>query len=193
VNRAPVQLHWSAADQHAAFLGGLRLLNHTRRLSLDALLELHVILLPPTNPQRGRFRDQPIQVRFNGVTHWRPPLAVEAVERTASTLERVNTVMAAGLVPETARGCAARALFEITDLHPFADGNGRVARSVASWILIRGGFALLMDPGIYCRRRVDDYYRALDSKRLDPTLWEQFFDEMVGYCFRLPALVGGVG
>jgi hypothetical protein len=48
------------------------------------------------------------------------------------------------------KAAAARAWFEITDLHPFGDGNGQVARSVASRMLIRGDYALVMDPGLCC-------------------------------------------
>jgi fido (protein-threonine AMPylation protein) len=82
------------------------------------------------------------------------------------------------------KAAAAQAWFEITDLHPFGDGNGRVARSVASWMLIRGGYALLMDPGLCCHPRRDAYLWALDSKVLEPTPWHTFFDGVVEYCFR---------
>lgn len=180
----PVQLRWDRAGQHGAFLAGLRLLNRAPRLDLETLLELQTVLLPPSNPARGRYRDAPIQVRFNGVTHWRPPPPEEAVRLTAGTLERVNAAISSRLTGGAMKACAARALFEITDVHPFEDGNGRVARLVASWMLTRGGYALLMDPGLYCHERRDAYYHALDSKRLDTRPWTQFFEELVAHCFR---------
>jgi Fic family protein len=181
---APVQLRWHRTRQHAAFLAGLRLLNHAPELTMGVLLALHTILLPPSHPDRGRFREGPIKVRFNGVARWEPPTATEALRLTEQTAGWINAAVSEGLHPETARASAARALFEITDIHPFCDGNGRVARSIASWLLIRGGYALLMDPGVYCHDRRDDYYRALDSNNLDPAVWRDFFDELVGYCFR---------
>lgn len=181
---APVQLRWHGEAQHRAFLASLGLLDREPELTLDSMLALHRAVLPPTHPYRGRFRDTPIQIRFNGVTHWCPPPAPIAIERTAEALERVNGAIASGCRGPAMREAAGRALWEITDLHPFADGNGRVARSVASWMLTRGGHALLMDPGIYCHQRQADYFRALDSKRLDPTPWSRFFAELVGYCFR---------
>jgi Fic family protein len=184
VTGAPVQLRWHRGRQHAAFLEGLRLLNHAPELTMDVLLSLHTILLPPSHPDRGRFRDGPIKVRFNGVARWKPPPASEALGLTERTAGWVNAAVGQGLDPETAKANAARALFEITDVHPFRDGNGRVARSIAGWLLIRGGYALLMDPGVYCHDRRDDYYRALDSNNLDPAVWRGFFDELVGYCFR---------
>jgi Fic family protein len=184
VNTAPVQLRWDHASQHRAFLAGLGLLDNEPVLTLDVLLALHTILLPPSNPARGRFRDAPIQVRFNGVTHWVPPDATEAAARTTVTLERINGVVAAGERGDSMKAAAAVALWEITDLHPFADGNGRVARSVAAWMLTRGGYALLMDPGRYCHERRAEYFRALDSKVLDPAPWRAFFDGLVAWCFR---------
>jgi Fic family protein len=179
-----VQLRWDRASQHRAFLAGLGLLDRAPTLTLDVLLALHTVLLPPSNPYCGHFRDSPIQIRFNGVTHWQPPAAAEAIERTADTLARITLEVSDGRRGEPMKTAAARAWFEITDLHPFADGNGRVARSVASWMLIRGGYALLMDPGLYCHPRRVAYFRALDSKVLDPRPWRTFFDGIVEYCFR---------
>lgn len=181
---ASVQLRWDRASQHRAFLAGLGLLDRSPALTLDVLLALHTILLPPGNPCRGRFRDSPIQIRFNGVTHWQPPTAADAIERVAGTLDRITLEVFDGLRGEPMKAAAARAWFEITDLHPFGDGNGRVARSVASWMLIRGGYALLMDPGLYCHARRAAYFLALDSKVLDPRPWRAFFDGIVEYCFR---------
>ncbi len=150
---------------------------------MAVLLALHTVLLPPSHPRRGTFRDGPLVVRFNGVIQWRPPPAEEALRRTEQTLDWVNACVRNGMTADRALDRAARVLFEITDLHPFPDGNGRVARTLATWLMLQGGWALLMDPGIYCHERREDYYRALDSHSLDPTLWPRFFGELADYCF----------
>jgi len=179
-----VQLRWPRDAQHRAFLAGLGLLNQAPSLTRQDLLALHTRLLPPTNPSRGRFRDAPVRIRFHGVTHWQPPAAADAVERVTGTLDRASRAVADGCRGDPMKAAAARAWSEITELHPFADGNGRVARSVASWMLVNGGYALLMDPGLYCHARRDEYFLALDSKAQDPALWRGFFDGVVGHCFR---------
>ena len=183
----PVQLRWDRARQHRAFLAGLGLLDEAPALTSEVLLALHTVLLPPTNPACGRFRDAPVAIRFNGVAWWQPPDAADAVRRVAATLDRANDAVAEGQRGEAMMAAAATAWFEITDLHPFGDGNGRVARSVASWMLVRGGYALLMDPGLYCHARREEYFRALDSRVRDPTRWQEFFERVVSHCFRVVA------
>jgi Fic/DOC family len=34
---------------------------------------------------------------------------------------------------------AAESVARLTDFHPFVDGNGRVARAIATWLLVRAG------------------------------------------------------
>jgi Fic family protein len=178
----PIQLRWDRAGNHSALLASLRLLNQACELDMPVLLSLHEILLPPSHPYRGRFRDSPLVVRFNGIVHWRPPPADEALRLMRATLVWINTSVKEGVTGD-ARDCAARVLFQTTDIHPFFDGNGRVARTLATWLLIKGGYALLMDPGSYCHQHRTAYYKALDSHSLDPTLWPKFFSQMVDYCF----------
>src|SRR6266436_567325 len=192
-----VQLRWDRAGNHSALLASLRLLNRACELDMSVLLSLHEILLPPSHPYRGRFRDSPLVVRFNGIAQWRPPPADEALRLMRATLVWINARVKEGVTGTDARYCAARVLFQTTDIHPFFDGNGRVARTLATWLLIKGGYALLMDPGSYCHQHRTAYYKALDSHSLDPTLWPKFFAQMVDYCFvvkrHLPAWAADAG
>ncbi len=186
-----VRLRRDRADQHRALLRSLRVLGRAPVLTLELMLELHTVLLPPSHPDRGRFRDGPVSVRFNGIVQWVPPPAEVALARTQASLDRVAAALAAGLEGEAAVDVAGRILFAITDLHPFPDGNGRVARALATWVLLQGGWALLMDPGIYCHDRRAEYYRALDSHSRDPTLWPRFFAELTAFCFVRKDATGG--
>lgn len=52
---------------------------------------------------------------------------------------------------------AAFAHHRFTQIHPFADGNGRTARLLASFVLVRGGHL----PLIVTRDDRDDYLRAV--------------------------------
>ena len=73
-------------------------------------------------------------------------------------------------------------------IHPFADGNGRTARLLSTYLLERGGFHFArfysLDSIILNRRA--DYYRALQASQLDwgtPTEnqseWIRFYIEVV--------------
>jgi Fic family protein len=70
--------------------------------------------------------------------------------------------------------------YALTDIHPFADGNGRVARLLSAAILMRLGFMsrrLFSFEGYYAQNR-DAYYAALRSVRaetLNMNTWLEYF------------------
>jgi Fic/DOC family/Chitobiase/beta-hexosaminidase C-terminal domain len=80
----------------------------------------------------------------------------------------------------------------ITHAHPFIDGNGRVARALSTWILVKAGYRLRSNPRVFCRDRVEAYYLALGARdataSLDCPQWNAFFDAMVASCFDGPAI-----
>jgi Fic family protein len=65
-----------------------------------------------------------------------------------------------GLPPPTA---AALAHLEFVAIHPFNDGNGRTARAIARFILVRGGYALdgLVSLDAYLDTRRSAYFTAI--------------------------------
>lgn len=179
------RLRWDPAGQHAALLASIRLLDRVRgELDVDVLLELHRVMLPPENPYRGRWREGPVVIRLNGVVHRRAPAPEEAARMLAMTLASVNARLTRPLTANEAVKLASKAWFWVTEAHPFRDGNGRVARALATWLLVRHGFALLMDPTTYCQRRKAAAYQAHNRYLTDPAAWRRFFDELVAYCFR---------
>jgi len=52
---------------------------------------------------------------------------------------------------------AARAYHKLVEVHPFNDGNGRVARLLMNLILMRNGYV----PVIIKRKKREEFYRAL--------------------------------
>jgi Fic family protein len=84
---------------------------------------------------------------------------------------------------------AADAIARFTDLHPFADGNGRVARAIATWLLIRAGYRPNphLTLGAFFRLHQREHYRALRHHELDPWSWHQFFFDAALTCFVPPS------
>lgn len=86
---------------------------------------------------RGQWKDAPNNpVRDDGSSHeYCPPLHVPAQMDELIRLHREH--MAQGVNPEVE---AAWLHHRFTQIHPFQDGNGRVARMLASLVLIRAGW-----------------------------------------------------
>ena len=47
----------------------------------------------------------------------------------------------------------------LAQIHPFSDGNGRTARLMMNWILMRNGFP----PAIIEASNKEDYYKAIEA------------------------------
>lgn len=91
-----------------------------------------------------------------------------------SEKEGINPVVAAGVVHQ-----------ELAAIHPFADGNGRTARALATLILYQRGydFRRLFALEDYYNRERQDYYTAInigknyEDRKVDFTPWLEYFVE----------------
>jgi hypothetical protein len=72
------------------------------------------------------------------------------------------------------------------------DGNGRLARAMAHWLLDGAGYRLVGDPQKYCRVHKAAYYQALAIRSglpphaHDPRPWHAFFAGLVSECYQSP-------
>jgi Fic family protein len=157
-------------------------------LDVDLLLELHGVLTrglgrdedPYFKPHHeGAWRDGHAVVfdHFTGrVMHEGPP-AVEVGPRIAGMFEWLERKFAAG---EPAFVIAGAVHYGITDIHPFADGNGRAARLFQTAVLMHAG-ALPGRMFSFERYYAEDrgaYYAALRSVRertLNMETWLEYF------------------
>jgi Fic family protein len=109
----------------------------------------------------GRFREAPVFLtnRKSGEVAFEPPLG----ELVPKLMDRVLARMAEGF-QHPAIG-AAWLHIATAAVHPFKDGNGRVARVLASLVMYRGGFERPEFTSLeeWWGRHVDDYYAAFDS------------------------------
>lgn len=158
-------------DQRDAIDGLFDFIKRERELSTSYVKELHAAItrhqttvdavdslgrgvqVPLLRGEWKRLPNNP--TRDDGTTHvYCPP------EQVSSEMDRLLALHAAheqaGVPPEVE---AAFLHHRFTQIHPFQDGNGRVARALASLVLLRAGwFPLTID-----RERKEDYIETLEA------------------------------
>lgn len=127
-------------------------------LSEGLVRELHALVLRDLDPQRrgGSFRTEQVAIAGSKSP---PPAAGDVAElvRTLvtvvnSNLESVHPVVLAGW-----------AHWGVTRIHPFTDGNGRVARLVQDFVLLRRQY---LTAPLFSEDRERQYYEALEAADL---------------------------
>lgn len=114
-------------------------------LSIALIEELHAILTSETHTEKVSYR-QPgdgtkVYDNSTGNVLFEPPLANESKQRLQSLCEFANQS-----VPDVFMHPAVKAIiihFWFAYIHPFEDGNGRTARALFYWYVLKQGFWLL--------------------------------------------------
>jgi len=126
--------------------------NKDTKLTLSTLYELHEILLSGTLEESkvGRFRNPNENIVIvdilEGETVYTPPFAEEVGERIALLIDFFNNENTKAIQP-TGRFIhpIVKAIiihFMIGYIHPFYDGNGRIARALFYWHILANGYWL---------------------------------------------------
>ncbi len=100
-----------------------------------------------------------------------PHLMREFTDWVNDNAEKASPVLTAGI-----------AQFQFVHIHPFVDGNGRVARLLSTLILYKTGydFKRLFSISEYYDKDRPAYYRAIQSVRdneMDMTRWLEYFTD----------------
>ena len=164
-------------DQEAAVLLVQDLVTNSRSLTKGVIFDLHAILTRHQKTvaaldalgnrvqialRRGAFKVLPNNpLRSDGSKHeYCPPEHVDTEIENLMTLfsgyERKNPLLVSAWLHH-----------RFTQIHPFQDGNGRVARVLTTFVLLRGGFL----PLVIDRDRRSEYLSALemaDAGDLEP-------------------------
>ena len=137
-----------------------------RALDEPLIRDLHRRMLDGLDESPGHYRQQPTRVG-----DYVPPAPNDIARLMGQLVDWLNEPAQTKLDAVTR---AVLAHFYIVSIHPFADGNGRTARAVESFLLYRRtpegggvnarGFHSLAN--FYYRRR-DEYHRLLDAVRAD--------------------------
>ena len=115
-------------------------------LSEELLLQIHRLMTEKTmqNPDdAGRFRNNNDVVVENGITHeivHTPPSYTEIPQFVDDLCEFFNERNSKQFIHPIIRGITIH--FMISYVHPFSDGNGRTARAMFYWYMLRQGYWL---------------------------------------------------
>lgn len=154
-----------------------------KTISEDVIKHLHALIAHRVLPddQVGEYRKTQVVVKNaeTGEITFRPPPAVEVPFLIADFIDWVNSVTGDDIHPAIRAGIVH---YELVRIHPFLDGNGRVARAVATLILFSEGYDIKRFFSLeeYYDREPMNYYEALQSvgkERGDLTNWLGYFTE----------------
>jgi Fic family protein len=185
-----VKDHQSALEGLFAFVKQNRMLSKSYVCELHQVITAHHAMVPAKDTLgnlrevallRGQFKKMPNNpmVPGKGLHEYCPPEQVES--EMDQLLAWHGEHVAAGVTAEVE---AARFHHRFTQIHPFQDGNGRVARALASLVLIKGGYF----PLLVTRDERSEYLESLaaaDQSDLAPLV--ALFTRIQKKCF-LPAL-----
>jgi Fic family protein len=180
------------------------------RFSVNVLLQLHGMLYRYHHAEGGRFKmtdNQIVERRPDGTTRLRfqPTTAVQTPHAMADLVARYDALThPQGLAPLVA---VPLAVLDLLCIHPFSDGNGRVARLATLLLLYRHGYTV----GRYISlERIfeatkESYYETLEQSSQgwhegahDPHPWLNYFWGAMQRAYRefeerVGALTGGRG
>jgi len=154
-----------------------------KTISEEVIKHLHALIAHRVLPddQVGEYRKIQVVVKNaeTGEITFRPPPAVEVPFLIADFIDWVNSIGNDDVHPAIKAGVVH---YELVRIHPFLDGNGRVARAVATLILFSEGYDIKRFFSLeeYYDREPLHYYDALQSvgkERGNLTNWLGYFTE----------------
>ena len=140
-----------------------------QKISEKDIKELHRIFFKEINPdQAGSYRDK--KVFISGSKYLLPPpgKVTELMSELPSELTKIKTA-------DHPIIAAAKAHIQFVFIHPFVDGNGRVARLLMNLILTQLGYCICIIPPV---SRLE-YIEALEEAHTDPRRFYIHIAEMV--------------
>jgi Fic family protein len=151
-------------------------------VTVETLKHLHELIVNRLLPDdaTGEFRKTQVVVKNSqtGEVTFRPPPAVEVPFLIEDFLLWLNSSKPEDVHPAIKAGVTH---YELVRIHPFLDGNGRIARSVATLCLFRDGYDIKRFFALeeYYDREPMTYYQALSSVAAAGSMtgWLEYFTE----------------
>jgi len=161
------------------FVGSLQ--TDKKDIDADLILELHKLTTEKIleNEKAGIFRKTNVVIKnsVSGEVSFRPPDAIKIPYLISDFLAFLNSLEARDIHPVLKSGIVH---YEIVRIHPFVDGNGRVARALSTLILFQEGYDIrhFFSLEEYFDNDAVSYYAAIktaDDKDGELTGWLEYF------------------
>ncbi len=169
----------------------LKFIDEVSLLTIEAVLEIHRLVVEKIQPQdvMGIFRIRQVVIRnsLTGQISYTPPPAAEVPFLIEDLVDWINSDEAKAIHPVIRAGIVH---YELSRIHPFVDGNGRVARAVTTLVMFLDGYDIrkFFSFEEYFDQNPMNYYLTLqavsnqlvlDTHERDLTPWMEYFVEGV--------------
>lgn len=154
-----------------------------KQLDDEFIKKLHALAVKKILPEEqcGQYRKTQVVVKnsYTGKVSFRPPLSVAVPIQINDLIAFMNTPEGQEIHPILKSGVVH---YEFVRIHPFLDGNGRVARALSTLILFLEGYDIRKFFSLeeYFDKEAERYYESLQSVEKhdgDLTHWLEYFTE----------------
>ncbi|HVA96465.1 MAG TPA: Fic family protein [Candidatus Acidoferrales bacterium] len=165
------------------YLGESKVASEMKKIDEDFILKLHRMVVERILPEEkcGTFRVTQVVVKnsLTGEVTFTPPAALAVPVQIKEFIEFVNNTGSDDIHPVLKSGVAH---YELVRIHPFVDGNGRVARVLSTFILFQEGYDIRKFFSLeeYFDNDAEGYYSALQSVGKNDgnvTDWLEYFTQ----------------
>jgi len=143
--------HLEVANHKLAFQEIMDSIQNEIRLDINFVLKLHRILMNGILYEAGQFRTRPVRIVGARVVHCNPVKVYEKMYDLCEQMELTDDPI--GIVMQ-------HAWFE--QIHPFADGNGRIGRLLLNFQMLRLGYPMIVIESDH----KSDYYSVLENAQV---------------------------
>lgn len=149
------------------------------KITEEILKKIHALTVDKllADNQCGVYRKTQVVVKNSqtGEITFRPPAAIEVSYQIEDFVAWINSLQKDSFHPVLKAGITH---YELVRIHPFVDGNGRMARSVATLVLFLEGYDIKKFFSLeeFYDKEAVNYYEALASAESgDLTKWLEYF------------------
>lgn len=157
--------------------------NANKAVTQDLLRHLHALTVQKILPEEtaGSFRKTQVVIKSSqtGEVVFRPPVAMVVEQQITDLVDFINSPESSDIHPVLKSGIVH---YEFVRIHPYVDGNGRVARALSTLILFMEGYDIRKFFSLeeYFDSDAARYYESLQSvekNNSDLTAWLEYFTE----------------
>lgn len=167
----------SVYNHYKAYHHMLDVLKDTKEIKEEVVKDLHEILLNGI-ADGGLYRN--MNIRISGSAYV-PCDYIKVYDRMKKYFRDMNSnepiVSSSGAVYKTDLEVASYAHLQLAKIHPFLDGNGRLARLVLNYVLISKGYLPIVIPV----KRKNEYFDCLEKFKVnkDAKPFEDFLEDLL--------------